>query len=150
MAKSRTRSNNSSSKKATAARHARAARQARFVAQHPHYVACAPGEAERELGETRAAELTQTYGAPLQQADVILEKLLRGSTFRIVDGIRHGGRAWTLSEYVDNFNAECAIDDERNGEEPDPVDGEWVIDMLHRSHRGGELLLNADLSLGWH
>ncbi|MFE5549226.1 hypothetical protein ACFQ71_36140 [Streptomyces sp. NPDC056534] len=136
------------SKKKPATRR-RQAKQRSFQVRYPNYVACRPEEIVRELGAQRASELEQIYEAPLQKADLELEKLLRAGQFTVVDSAYPAGRTWTMDEYLASWNEELAQDARRNHEEPDVMDAAELIEIIHRNHFEGSVRLTGDLALHW-
>ncbi|WP_411292765.1 hypothetical protein [Streptomyces sp. SDr-06] len=134
------------SKKKKAAIRRRQAKQRSFQVRYPHYVACRPEEILRELGAQRTSELEKIYRAPLQKADLELEKLLRAGRFTVVDSAHPEGRTWTMDEYLASWNEDLAQDARRNHEEPDFMDAAELMEILHHNHAVGALWLTGDLT----
>ncbi|MFM9681705.1 hypothetical protein [Streptomyces brasiliscabiei] len=117
---------------------------------YPGYVFCPPSEAEQALGAARVGELLAQYGAELRKADVQLELLLREERFRVVDTDHPDGHAWTLREYMDDWNKDMAADAELTGEEYDLLaDEQAVIEMLHDWHRADRICITRDGVIEW-
>ncbi|WP_146252215.1 hypothetical protein [Streptomyces carminius] len=117
---------------------------------YPGYVFCPPSEAEHVLGAERVSELLAQYGGELRKADVQLELLLREERFRVADSDHPDGHAWTLGEYMDDWNRDMAADAELTGKEYDLLPGEQaVIGMLHDWHRDNSISVTRDGVIEW-
>ncbi|MFF3062435.1 hypothetical protein [Streptomyces sp. NPDC057909] len=117
---------------------------------HPGYVFCPPSEAEQALGATRAGELLAQHGGELRKADMQLELLLHEDRFWVVDSAHPDGHAWTLREYMDDWNKDLAADAEQTGEEYDLLpDEQAVIEMLHDWHRSDRISITHDGVIEW-
>ncbi|MDT6988052.1 hypothetical protein ACFSUJ_34035 [Streptomyces lusitanus] len=117
---------------------------------YPGYVFCPPSEAEQALGAERAGELLAQYGGELRKADVQLELLLSEERFRVVDSGHPEGHAWTLREYMDDYNKDMAADAQLTGEEYDLLpDEQAVIEMLHDWHRDNSISVTRDGVIEW-
>ncbi len=118
--------------------------------RYPGNVFCPLSEAEQALGAARAGELLALYGGELRKADVQLELVLREEQFRVVDTDRPDGHAWTLREYMDDWNRDLAADAEQTGEEYDLLpDEQAVVEMLHDWHRSGRICVTRDGVIEW-
>ncbi|MEV7857100.1 MULTISPECIES: hypothetical protein [unclassified Streptomyces] len=117
---------------------------------YPGYVFCPLAEAEQALGAARAGELLGLYGGELRKADVQLERVLREEQFRVVDTAHPDGQAWTLREYMDDWNRDLAADAEQTGEEYDLLsDEQAVVEMLHYWHRSDRICITRDGVIEW-
>ncbi|MFB6717531.1 hypothetical protein ACFCZY_38445 [Streptomyces sp. NPDC056237] len=117
---------------------------------YPGYVFCSPSEAEQALGATRAGELLAQYEGELRKADVQLDLLLREERFWVVDSAHPDGHAWTLREYMDDWNKDLAADAQRTGEEYGLLpDEQAVIEMLHDWHRSDSISVTRDGVIEW-
>lgn len=76
--------------------------------------------------------------------------LLRQERFRVVDSAHADGHAWTLREYMDDWNKDMAADAEQTGEEYDLLPDEpAVIEMLHDWHRSDRIIVTRDGVIEW-
>ncbi|MER0443396.1 hypothetical protein ABR738_02190 [Streptomyces sp. Edi4] len=74
-----------------------------------------------------------------------LELVLREGQFRVVDTNHPDGRAWTLREYMDDWNRDLSADADQTGEEYGLLpDEQAVIEMLHDGHRSGSICVTRD------
>ncbi|MFE3903717.1 hypothetical protein ACFXPY_26230 [Streptomyces sp. NPDC059153] len=80
-----------------------------------------------------------------------LELLLREDRFRVVDSAHPDGHAWTLREYMDDWNKEdLAADAKRTGEEYDLLPDEHaVIEMVHDWHHRDRISVTRDGVIEW-
>ncbi|MGW4651812.1 hypothetical protein [Kitasatospora sp. NPDC004289] len=136
-----------SARKSTANREQ--ARRRSLQASYPFYVPISQGEAERELGVERAAELLALHNGPLQRADVELDKLLRSGSFTMIDTEYPQGRTWTMPDYLVDWNEDQAAEAVRNGDEYSPLTQADLIETLHEWHRSGAVMLNRDVVIEW-
>jgi len=139
-------------KNATKKKHARRAEATRARSLHtryPLYVPTQPGEAEAELGPERAAELLELYtvgdrypSATLTKATVALEKILQTGAFKAITREHPGGRAWTVEQYRQAYNA--AHEGGEFADEYYKADEASVINWLHDMHDMGLYFLDRD------